>query len=183
MTREDYTIPGEGFDAVLFDNAMGYDTWFEETTTMLLHSVENVMDCVHSRSTNQGETVPVHLQWRQQMDRLARVALRSRQYDYGSRPMNAWFDEPPPLRSHPSSVAPDSLRVEPASPNSEDGEAGVFDYWQAIGTTDPSTEHRVWDPDGRVGSHRRERRDRTLIEWRRLERQAAEEQELADEFQ
>ena len=117
------------------------------------------------------------------MDRLARVALRSRQFNYGSRPTNAWFDGTTPLTSHPSSVAPDSLSVEPASPDSEDGEARVFSYWQAIGTIDPSIEHRVWDPDGRVGSHDREMRRRTQAEWQRLEEQLAADQELANEFQ
>ena len=36
-----------GVRPVDFENSMVYDTWFEEITTMLLHSMENLMDCVH----------------------------------------------------------------------------------------------------------------------------------------
>ncbi len=170
MTSEDYTVPGEEYDPLSFENSWRGDTWFEEVCTMIMHSLENAMECVHNRSNLQVEQSSRESRlWTLHMDRLAQVAIRNRHYAFGSRPTLAWFADTP---SH--SVQREPSSQEARSP-SNGGESAPFSYWRAIGTTDPSWESRVWDPDGRAVV-RRTAEDRRVSEaWDVIQRQRAEE--------
>jgi hypothetical protein len=152
MTVEDYIVPGEPYDPIDFERSWIHDTWFSETCTLIMNSMENVMETVYSPDptrSGQARWSSQELSWTLQMDSLIRVAARNRQFAYGSKPVRAWFDDLRVPESLPeaSSLQPDH----PAAIDETDSDNidRDFSYWRTIGTVAPAVEHRVWEPDGR----------------------------------
>jgi hypothetical protein len=183
MTVEDYTVHAEPYDPIDFERSWVHDTWFSETCTLLMNSVENVMETVYSPDptrTGQARWSSQESNWTLHMDRLIRVAAQHRRFAYGSRPVRAWFDDLTVPQSFPtaSSLEPDDPAV--TLEDDSDNVDGDFSYWRTIGSVSPLVEHRVWANDGRRIRRRAERQEELL---RHLEDIEEEVQNLANEFQ
>ena len=186
MTEEDYTVMGGPYDAIDFESTWVHDTWFAECCTQIMHSMECVMETVYSPNptrTGQARWSSQATNWTMHMERLIRVAVRHRQFAYGSRPVRAWFDDLTIPQSLPSASSHEDCAYADILSHDSDNIGEAFSYWLTIGGLNPAVEHRVWEADGRRVGRRAEAQRELARQFEEFDEDDDSDQELANEFQ